>query len=165
MKNTSSTNKKVNSTEHQYSTFYVADRLYGIDVTKVQEIVRPMPITSIPLAPDYVRGLINLRGQVATAIGLRELFGITEDPPSDFMNVVCKIDGSLISLHVDQIADVMYVKEENFETTPQTIPPKVRQFMDGVYKTENNLLSVINIDRIMENLNANASTEKSHKAA
>lgn len=140
------------SREKQYSTFIVANRLYGIDVTRVQEIVRPMPVTSIPLAPGYVRGLINLRGQVATAIGLRELFGIAEEPPEDFMNVVCKIDGSLISLHVDQIADVMYAKEDHFEPTPQTIPEDVRRFMDGVYKTEGKLLSILNIDRILEAL-------------
>ena len=156
--------QKKSSSEQQYSTFYVADRLYGIDVTKVQEIVRPMPITSIPLAPDYVRGLINLRGQVATAIGLRELFGISEEAPSEFMNVVCRIEGSLISLHVDQIADVMYVKDEHFEQTPQTIPEKVRRFMDGVYKTDGNLLSVVNIDRIMETLNQ-AGGAKGLKAA
>ena len=147
--------ERANSTEHQFSTFLVAGRLYGIDVTKVQEIVRPMPITSIPLAPNYVTGLINLRGQVATAIGLRELFGIEEAASSECMNVVCRIEGSLISLHVDQIADVMYVKNEHFESTPQTIPEQVRKYMDGVYKTEGNLLSVVNIDKIRENINAN----------
>ena len=89
--------------ELQFSTFYIADRLYGIDVTQVQEIVKPMAMTKIPLSPDYVRGLINLRGQVATAIGLRELFGISEAPPEFFMNVVCRLDGSLMSFHVDKI--------------------------------------------------------------
>ena len=149
------------SNEKQYSTFYIAGRLYGIDVTQVQEIVRSMPITSIPLAPNYVKGLINLRGQVATAIGLRQLFGIEADPPEDFMNVVCKIDGSLISLHVDEIADVMYVQDHNFETTPQTVPDQVRSFMDGVYKVDNNLLSILNIDLIMDFLN----TESAKTAA
>ena len=60
----------------QFSTFSVSGRLYGIDVKKVQEIVRPLPMTTIPLAQDYVVGLINLRGQVATAISIHKLFGL-----------------------------------------------------------------------------------------
>lgn len=145
------TNKNL-ATEAQFSTFKIAGRLYGIDVTQVQEIVRFMPMTEIPLAPSYVRGLINLRGQVATAIGLRELFQISEDPPSDFMNVVCKIDGSLISFQVDEICDVVYASQNDFEPTPQTISEKIRCYMDGVYKIGEDLLSILNINLITQHL-------------
>jgi len=132
----------------QYSTFYVAGRLYGIDVTRVQEVVRPMPTTPIPLAPNYVVGLINLRGQVATAIGLRELFTITHNPPDQFMNVVCRIDGTLIALQADDIGDVLEVQAKDFEATPQTVPVDVRRFMSGIYKISGSLLSIIDIDRV-----------------
>ena len=141
------------SKSSQFSTFYIADRLYGIDVTRVQEVVRPMPITPIPLAPDYVTGLINLRGQVATAIGLRELFGLKSAPPDHFMNVVCRIDGSLISLQADEIGDVIEVMMQDFESTPQTVPGDVRRFMSGIYKISGALLSVIDIERISKFLN------------
>jgi purine-binding chemotaxis protein CheW len=137
----------------QFSTFYIADRLYGIDVTRVQEVVRPMPITPIPLAPEYVTGLINLRGQVATAIGLRQLFGLKNNPPDQFMNVVCRIDGSLISLQTDEIGDVIEVMMTDFEPTPQTVPGDVRRFMSGIYKISGALLSVIDIERISKFLN------------
>ena len=137
----------------QFSTFYVANRLYGIDVTRVQEVVRPMPITPIPLAPEYVTGLINLRGQVATAIGLRELFGLKDTPPDQFMNVVCRIDGSLISLQADEIGDVIEVMMNDFELTPQTVPGDVRRFMSGIYKISDSLLSIIDIERISKFLN------------
>ena len=137
----------------QYSTFYVGGRLYGIDVTRVQEVVRPMPTTAIPLAPPYVVGLINLRGQVATAIGLRELFAISQDPPDCFMNVVCRIDGTLIALQADEIGDVLEVQERDFEATPQTVPGDVRRFMSGIYKISGSLLSIIDIDRIGKFLN------------
>lgn len=145
--------EKSKVSERQYSTFYISNRLYGIDVTQVQEIVKPMPVTPIPLAPDYVRGLINLRGQVATALGLRELFGIEEDPPEDYMNIVCRIGGSLISFHIDKIGDVKNVVADDFEETPQTISERVRRFMEGVYKVDGELLSVINIALIMNTLN------------
>lgn len=137
----------------QFSTFIVGKHLYGIDVTRVQEVVRPMPITPIPLAPTFVMGLINLRGQVATAIGLRELFGIDSERPDHVMNVVCRIDGALVALQADEIGDVLEVEAKDFENAPQTVPESVRRFMSGIYKTSGSLLSIIDIDRIGKFLN------------
>jgi purine-binding chemotaxis protein CheW len=140
---------------NQFSTFVISNQLYGIAVNRVQEVVRSMTMTTIPLAPEYVRGLINLRGQVATAIGLRELFGITAPPPEEFVNVVCKMDGSLISLQVDEIGDVIEVSQESFEEAPQTIPEDIRQFMTGIYKIPGGLLSLLNVDLISQFLSKN----------
>lgn len=138
---------------HQFSTFIVDNRIYGIDVIRVQEVVRSMPMTPIPLAPTYVRGLINLRGQVTTAIGIRELFEIKTKAPDQFINVVCRIDGILISLQVDEIGDVIEIPKSEFELTPQTVPNNVRRFMEGVYKIPSSLISIINIDKIYQFLN------------
>lgn len=132
----------------QFSTFYVSHRLYGIDVIRVQEVVRSMPMTPIPLAPEYVTGLINLRGQVATGIGLRQLFGLKDPPPDNFMNVVCKVDGALVSLQADEIGDVIEVSAKDFEPTPQTVPGDIRRFMSGIYKISGSLLSIIDIERL-----------------
>lgn len=140
-------------TYEQYSTFYVSGRLYGIDVKKVQEIVRPLPMTKIPLSQDFVMGLINLRGQVATAISLHKLFGLEVDESKELMNVICKMDGHLISLLVDEIGDVVEVDNSTYEPTPNTIHSDVRKFMLGVHKIESNLLSVIDIDEINNFLN------------
>ena len=137
----------------QYSTFFVSGRLYGIDVKKVQEIVRPMPMTKIPLSQDFVVGLINLRGQVATAISLHKLFGLEADPGKELMNVICKMDGHLISLLVDDIGDVVEVDNTSYEPTPITIHGAVRKFMLGVHKTDHNLLSVLDIEEIGNSLN------------
>lgn len=135
----------------QFSTFYIADRLYGLDVTAVQEVTRTLPVTKVPLAPSFVHGLINLRGQIATAINLKELFElnnktITDEP----MNVVCKGEGLLLSLLVDQIGDVVEVDESFFEATPDTIEPSVGQFMVGVYKITGSLLSILDVTKIVE---------------
>lgn len=137
----------------QFSTFFIADRLYGIEVTKVQEIVKPMEMTEVPLAPPHISGLINLRGQVATAIGIRQLFGSPEGADANLMNVVCNMDSHLISLQVDKIGDVMEVDEAAFEPTPQTVPENTRRFLDGVYKTGEKLLSIIDIEKIAKFLN------------
>ena len=132
----------------QLSTFYVADRLYGMEVMKVQEITKPLPMTKVPLAPNHVHGLINLRGQIATAIGLRELFGIDVGETSEKMNVICRVDGLLLALLVDKIGEVIEVGDDEYESPPNTIPGNIRRFMDGVYKVPGSLLSVIDIEKI-----------------
>ncbi|WP_186647322.1 chemotaxis protein CheW [Fluviispira vulneris] len=146
-------NNAMSSKTKQFSAFYLDNRLYGIEVSRVQEVVRSMNMTPIPLAPDYVRGLINLRGQVATAIGLRQLFGFHTQLPEEFINIVCKIDGMLISFQVDEIGDVIEVSEEDFEQTPQTISDDIRRYMLGVYKISNSLLSAIDVENIIKFLN------------
>lgn len=137
----------------QYSTFLVAKRLYGIDVTRVQEVVRPMPTTKIPLAEQFVHGLINLRGQVVTAVSLHDLFSLKEKAPDELMNVICKADGALVSLLVDEIGDVVELDGSDFEQTPNTIPDGVRRFMTRVYKVGDNLLSILDVDKIFNSLN------------
>lgn len=132
----------------QFATFYIAGRLYGIDVMQVQEITKALPMTRVPLAPNHIRGLINLRGQIATAVSLRDLFKIQDETPEEHMNVVCRVDGLLLSLLVDRIGDVMEVAQNRYEPSPETIPDDIRKFMDGVYKIKGPLLSIIDMDRI-----------------
>ena len=137
----------------QFSTFIISGRLYGIEVSSVQEVTKSLPITQVPLAPSFIYGLINLRGQIATAVSLRDLFELTDAPPSEFMNVVCRQDGVLISLLVDQIGDVIELDHSSFEQTPETVTPKVAKFMEGVYKIPGSLLSVIEVKRVLSVLN------------
>lgn len=137
----------------QLSTFYLGDRLYGIDVTQVQEVTKPLPMTSLRLAPPYIMGLINLRGQIATAIGLRELFGLSPEHSDERHTVVCRVEGGLLSLLVDRIGDVVEVAENEFEPLPDSTDPKLKRFMEGVYKTKGPLLTVIGIHLISEELN------------
>lgn len=136
----------------QYSTFTIDGRLYGIDVMKVQEVTKPLQVTIMQTAPAFVKGLINLRGQIATAIGLRELFGLNTGCTDEKMTVVCKVDDVLLSFLVDSIGDVLEVQETSFEPTPQTISPAIRAFMQGVYKTDVGILSVVSLDSIVREL-------------
>ena len=85
----------------QFATFYLDGRLYGIEVMQVQEVTQPMTATPVRLAPRYVKGLINLRGQIATAIGLRELFDLESDGSLEKMTVVCRHAAMLLSQIVD----------------------------------------------------------------
>lgn len=146
-------NLNVDTAYCQYTTFYIGERLYGIDVLKVQEVTRAMPMSPVPLAPKYVHGLINLRGQIATAIGLRELFNLEQASVDDQMNIVCSIGGVLFSLIVDKIGDVIEVPKKDFESTPQTVSGEVRKYMTGVYKLPDQLLSIIDIETIIKTIN------------
>jgi purine-binding chemotaxis protein CheW len=118
----------------QLATFYVEKDLYGIEVMRVQEVTGKPKVISVPLAPDFVLGMINLRGQIATALGLRVLFGHPDDPNIEKMSVVCKIDGNLVSLIVDTIGEVVEVNTKQFESPPETIPVEVRKLLKGICK-------------------------------
>jgi len=142
----------------QFATFHVAGRLYGVDVLRVQEVTRALPIADVPLAPQFVHGLINLRGQISTAISLRELFQITEKAPDDQMNVVCRLNDILISFLVDGVGDVLELDSKDFELAPETVPDGIRRFIEGVYKTPSALMSVVDVDKIASYF-ANASKE------
>lgn len=141
----------------QLSTFFLGQRWFAFDVTRVQEIVKPMDLTPVPLAPVHVRGLINLRGQVATAIGLRELFALQDKGADEAFNMVCRVDGFLMAFQVDQIGDVIEVTMQDYEPVPATIPESTRKFLSGVFKMQTQLLSVIDLDKVTEVLNQNGS--------
>jgi purine-binding chemotaxis protein CheW len=142
-----------------FTTFYVGSSLFGIEVMRVQEVTGTPSITPVPLAPAFIRGLINLRGQLATALGLKELIGqgCAENPNE--MSVVCRMDGNLVSLMVDQIGDVLEVSRDSYESTPDTLPAGVKKFVKGVYKTNESLLSVLDLESIARELSP--SLEKS----
>lgn len=142
----------IENERRQYSTFYIADNLYGIDVMKVQEITKALPMTSVPLAPHYVRGLINLRGQISTAISLKDLLKINHNDGIDMMNVVCRLNDILISFLVDKIGDVLELEEKDFEHVPDTVPESIKQFVSGVYKIPGQLLTVIDTEKIAEKI-------------
>src|ERR1700760_168969 len=94
--------------EHQFCTFYVDGHYFGLDVLKVQEIIKYQELTRVPLAPPVVRGLINLRGQIVTAIDLRRRLDFPDRPPGQLpINVVVQTDDGAVSLLVDEIGDVL----------------------------------------------------------
>src|SRR5438094_9323996 len=99
----------------QYCTFYVNGHYFGLDVLKVQEIIRYQEMTRVPLAPPVVRGLINLRGQIVTAIDLRRRLELSERPADQLpMNIVVQTEDGAVSLLVDDIGDVVEVSEQSF---------------------------------------------------
>ncbi|GAB2677815.1 chemotaxis protein CheW [Thalassiella azotivora] len=132
----------------QLATFRLDDRTYGVDVAKVQEVLRSQPRTRVPLSPPAVAGLINLRGQVLTAIDLRHQLDLPprqgEEEP---MIVVIRVAGEPIALLVDSIGAVVDVDDEQFEAPPDTLSGPTRELILGAYKLPGSLLLSLDVDR------------------
>jgi purine-binding chemotaxis protein CheW len=135
----------------QLATFYADDRYLGIDVTRVQEVIRSQAITRAPLAAREIRGLINLRGQIVLAFDLRRRLGLAPQndgaPP---MNVVVRTPDGLVSLLVDRIGDVLDVDTDLFEQPPETLQGDARELIRGAYKLDGALLLELDTDRALE---------------
>jgi purine-binding chemotaxis protein CheW len=129
----------------QVCTFYLDRLFFGIEVEKVQEVIRHQAMTQVPLAPKLIGGLINLRGQLVTAIDLRVRLGLPDRKPSELpMNVVARAEeGAAVSLLVDEIGEVVEVSEETFEPPPDTLHGEARELVRGVYKLPRQLLHVV----------------------
>jgi len=125
-------------------------------VQQVQEVIRYQEMTRVPLVAQAVAGLINLRGQIVTAIDLRRCIGMPDRAPRQLpMNVVVRTADGAVSLLVDEIGDVVEVEEKNFEKTPDTLRSTSRELIRGVYKLKNELLLVLDTQRSV-NLSAPA---------
>jgi purine-binding chemotaxis protein CheW len=135
-------------TSRQFCTFRLADHDFGVDVLRVQEVIRYQQVTRVPLAPPVVEGLINLRGQIVTALDLRRRLELPERPGDDLpMNVVVRTEDGPVSFLVDDIGDVVDVDEATFERAPETLQGIPRQLIQGVYKLTDRLLLILDTDR------------------
>lgn len=138
------------SSSHQFCTFYLGGACYGLDVLKVQEIVRYQPLTHVPLADRIVRGLINLRGQIVTVIDLRRRLDLPEcDDVDEPVNVVVQTDDGAVSLLVDEIGDVLEVTEQQFERPPETLQGSARDLILGAYKLPDRLLVILDPEQVV----------------
>jgi len=134
----------MSATQQQFCTFVIQGILFGVEVEKVQEVIRHQGMTPVPLAPNVVAGLINLRGQIVTAIDLRRRLGVRDRSDGGLpMNVVVRTSDGAVSLLVDEIGDVVEVQEQDFEQAPDTLDGTSRELVRGVYKLKNELLLVL----------------------
>ena len=132
----------------QLCSFHLDTLLFGVEVEQVQEVRRPQALTKVPLAPPAVAGLINLRGQVVTAIELRERLGRPPRPEgTDPVVIVVRLHGEAVSLLVDSIADVVDVDLRDFEAPPDTLDGAARDLIRGAYKLHGQLLLALDVQK------------------
>ncbi len=139
------------ATSRQYVTFIVDDLFFGVDVLRVQEVLRYQEMTAVPRSDGMIEGLINLRGQIVTALDMRRRLNLAPRASGETpMNVVLRSDGDAVSLLVDDIGDVIEVDPGGFEPPPATLEPAARDMLKGVFKLEDRLLLVLAWDQVLE---------------
>ena len=136
--------------EEQLVTMMVDNQLFGIPILKVQDIVEPEQITPVPCAPSAIAGVLNLRGRIVTVIDLRELLGAGESQQQRQMSVTVEHKGDLYTLLVDSIGDVRSLPKKDFDTPPATLDENMRRLCSGIFRLEDNLLVVLDVNRILD---------------
>jgi len=147
----SSSNKKGENDEVlQWVTFKLETEVYGINVMQVQEVLRYSEIAPVPGAPDYVLGIINLRGNVVTVIDTRSRFGLESCEVTDNTRVVViESEKQVIGILVDSVAEVVYLKASEIDDAPNVGNEETTQFIQGVSNRDGELLILVDLDKLL----------------
>ena len=143
-------NRLGTTAELQFATFYVGHMLLGVDIRVVQEINRQSEITQVPHAPDYVRGVINLRGEVATVVDLRSILGLpASDTSRQTRNLIVHHHGEAIGLLVDRISDILTLRDDEINPPPTNVDGVDGRLMSGVCTLDSEIVVLLNIDEVL----------------
>jgi purine-binding chemotaxis protein CheW len=134
----------------QLVSFRLAQEEYGIEITKVQEIILMGEITRVPQTPDYIKGLINLRSTVIPIVDLRLRFGLSQEELTDETRImVVNVAGKTIGIIVDAVSEVLRIAHEQIAPPPPTVAGLGREYLTGLVKLESRLLILLDIDKIL----------------
>lgn len=133
----------------QLVIFKLANEDYGLPIQKVQEINRIVPVTRLPQTPEFMEGIINLRGRVIPVVDLRKRFGLTAKPHEDDTRImIVDIDGQTVGIIVDAVNEVVQMPGASIEPPPPTFILDAR-YIEGVGKLDNRLIILLNIDQVL----------------
>lgn len=136
---------------NQFLTFILKDEEFGIEILRVQEIKGLSRITPIPNMPEHIRGVMNLRGTVVPIVDLRAKFAMEEAEYNQFtVIIVVTIGDKVIGLVVDAVSDVLNVAEENIEATPDVGADANIEFVTGIAKSGDRLITLLNMDQLLD---------------
>lgn len=134
----------------QLVTFRIAEEEFGVDILRVQEIIRMMPITKVPRAPSFVEGVINLRGKVIPIIDMRRRFGMAANAHNDQTRItVMDLQGQVVGFVVDAVREVLRIKESTVEAPPQVVTGIGSDYLKGVGKLDDRLLILLDLDKLL----------------
>ena len=134
----------------QWVTFRLDNETYGINVMQVQEVLRHTEIAPVPGAPEYVLGIINLRGNVVTVIDTRQRFGLAPAPVTEQTRIVIiEADRQVVGILVDSVAEVVYLRQSEIETAPNVGNEESAKFIQGVCHKNDELLILVELDKLL----------------
>ena len=167
--NTSQVPSVPNATEStragKYLTFFLAGEEYGLEIMKVSEIIGMQNITRIPRTPDFIRGVINLRGRVIPITDLRRKFGMPSDAAAESCVIVVQVSGVQTGLVVDRVSDVIAIAESDIEDSPAFSAGVRSDLLLGIGKAANKVKLLLNIERVLSADELMAVGEASERAA
>ncbi len=135
----------------EFVTFTIAGQLFGIPVLQIQDVLSSYQITPIPLAPPEIKGSLNLRGRVVTAVDVRLRLGLSARPrEAESMSIVAENGGELYTLMVDSVGEVLALSQSAYERNLPTLDAKFRAFSDGIYRLDKELLVVLDVNRLLD---------------
>jgi purine-binding chemotaxis protein CheW len=146
----SSGESDVNDEVLQWVTFHLEDETYGINVMQVQEVLRYSEIAPVPGSPSYVLGIINLRGNVVTVIDTRSRFGLQGAEVTDNSRIVIiEAEKQVIGILVDSVAEVVYLRTSEIDSTPNIGTEESAKFIQGVSNREGELLILVDLNKLL----------------
>jgi len=133
-----------------YVTIRLAGQLCGIPVLEVHDVLSEQTITSVPLAPPAVAGVLNLRGRIVTAINLRKRLGLKDkESGGENMSIVVEYEGEPYSLLIDGVGDVLSFSEDAFERNPVTLDPCWQDVSSGIFRMEGELMVILDVEKLL----------------
>ena len=142
---------KMQNKRVELATFYMGEALCGMDILKIQEINKLMEMTKVPQAPDYVLGILNLRGQIVTIIDLRKKLGLAPTELNNKRrNIIVNSQGEYIGLMAARISDVVQADVSKIEQPPANIRGLQGKYFTGVFKTETDLIGILDVEEVLK---------------
>ena len=145
---------EIHSDTVELASFYIGEALCGMDILKVQEINKLIEMTRVPQAPEYVLGILNLRGEIITIVDLGKKLGLKSTEMSHkTRNIIVNSNGEHIGLMVEQISDVIQADWKKVEAPPANIGGVQGRYFIGVFKTEDRLIGILDVEKVLEEEN------------
>jgi purine-binding chemotaxis protein CheW len=135
----------------EFVTVHVADQLFGVQVTDIQDVFSLRSLTPVPGARPEIAGVLNLRGRIVTAIDARQRLGLAPRPQghAGVMAVGVEYQGESYGILVDQVGEVLRLADQEFEPNPVNLDPTWKEVSQGVYRLDGRLLMILDIDHLL----------------
>ena len=143
--------QSVDETVTEYVTAMIGGQLFGLPISRVQDVFMPERLTRVPLASGDVAGVLNLRGRIVTAIDMRARLGLPKDQSSGLpMAIGVDLRGESYGLLIDSIGEVLKLADSTHETNPVNLDPRMAKMADGIHRLDGQLMVVLDVDRVLE---------------
>ena len=134
----------------EYVTAMIGGQLFGLPISRVQDVFMPERVTRVPLAPPEVAGVLNLRGRIVTLVDMRRRLGLSGGSDKSSLAIGVELRGESYGLLIDQIGEVLRLPEDSKEENPVNLDPRMAKLAGGVHRLDGQLMVVLDVDRVLE---------------